>query len=203
LLAQRISNVVRIETRSEIEKRSLADVLRESRDIAGVVEKQVKDAALLQPLGVDLLSVFFLAVRPTPEVAKALEAEYREALLRKADEAIYARRGAAVDEERKVKEKELASDKALEEQRQALIQLQGANALEEAGHRGAALEREAQFRARASEVELAVLRGMDPRALLAIALREMGQNAAKVGNLTITSELLASLLQTAPPASGS
>jgi len=33
-------------------------------------------------------------------VGKALEAELREALLRKADEAIYARRAAAVDEEK-------------------------------------------------------------------------------------------------------
>ena len=36
--------------------------------------------------------------------------------MRQADEAIYARRGAAVDEERKIKEKQLESDKTLEQQ---------------------------------------------------------------------------------------
>lgn len=200
-LAQKIINVVRIETRSEVEKRALAEVLRDARAIAKVVEQRVREAAVLTPLGVELLSVFFLSARPTPEVAKALEAEAREALLRQADEAIYARRGAAVDEERKIKEKQLESDKALEQQRQALIDLQGANALKEAENGGLALEKEAQYRARGAEVELAVLRAIEPRTLLAIALRELGQNADKVGNLTITSEMLASLLK--PPTSGS
>jgi len=202
-LAQKIINIVRIETRSEVERRALADVLRDSRVIAKEVEQRVREAALLNPFGVELLGVFFLSARPTPEVAKALEAEYREALLRRADEAIYARRGAAVDEERKIKEKELESNKALEEQRQTLIDLQGANALKEAEHHGVALEKEAQYRARSSELELAVLRSVEPRSLLAIALRELGQNAGKVGNLTITSEMLASLLNQTPNESGS
>jgi regulator of protease activity HflC (stomatin/prohibitin superfamily) len=202
-LAQKIINVVRIETRSEVEKRTLAEVLRDSRAIAKDVEQRVREAALLTPLGVEVLSVFYLSARPTPEVAKALEADYREALLRQADEAIYARRGAAVDEERKIKEKELESDKALEQQRQTLIDLQGANALKEAENCGLAMEKEAAYRARSAEMELAVLRGFEPRTLLAIALRELGHNAAKVGNLTITTEMLASLLNQTPPGSGS
>jgi regulator of protease activity HflC (stomatin/prohibitin superfamily) len=202
-LAQKIINIVRIEARSEVERRALADVLRDSRVIAKEVEQRVREAALLDPFGVELLGVFFLSARPTPEVAKALEAEYREALLRRADEAIYARRGAAVDEERKIKEKELESNKALEEQRRTLIDLQGANALKEAEHHGVALEKEAHYRARCSELELAVLRGVEPRSLLAIAIRELGQNAGKVGNLTITSEMLASLLNQMPNESGS
>jgi regulator of protease activity HflC (stomatin/prohibitin superfamily) len=193
-LAQKITNIVRIEARSEVEKRTLAEVLRDSRAIAKDVEQRVREAALLTPLGVELLGVFLLSARPTPEVAKALEAEYRESLLRQADEATYARRGAAVDEERKIKQKELESDKALEEQRQALIDLQGANALKEAENRGVALEKEAHYRARGAQMELTVLSAIDPRSLLAIALRDLGQNAGKLGNVTITSELLASLL---------
>jgi regulator of protease activity HflC (stomatin/prohibitin superfamily) len=194
MLAQKIINIVRIEARSEVEKRTLADVLRDSRAIAKEVEQRVREAAVLNPLGVELLSVFFLSARPTPEVAKALEAEYRESLMRQADEAIYARRGAAVDEERKIKEKQLESDKALELQRQTLIDLQGANALKEAENCGLALEKEAHYRAKSTEVELAVLRSLDPRVLLAIALRELGKNASKVGNLTITTEMLSNLL---------
>ena len=113
-------------------------------------------------------------------------------MLRKADEAVYARRAAAVDEERKIKEKELNSDLVLEQQRKELIVLQGQNALQEAENRGAALERDAQSRARATEMELAPLRALEPRTLLAVGLRELGQNADRVGNLTITSEMLLS-----------
>jgi hypothetical protein len=56
------------------------------------------------------------------------------------------------------------------------------------------LELEAQYRARAKEMELAVYSQMDPRAILSLALNEMGQNAGQIGNLTITSEILSSLL---------
>ncbi len=194
VLAQRITNVLQIETHVEVEKRSLEETIRDSHAIATEVTRRLREGSVLSSFGVDLSSVYFLSVRPTPEMSKALEAEYREALLRKADEAVYARRAAAVDEERKIKEKELNSDVALEQQRKELIVLQGNNALQEAGNRGAALEREAQSKAKATEMELGVLRSLEPRALLAIALRELGQNAGHIGNLTITTEMLASLL---------
>jgi hypothetical protein len=200
-LAGRLSNVVQIETHSDIQRRTLEETLRDAQAIAAeVLGRLRRGQGELQTLGVELLSVYFLSTRPTPEVAKALEAEYRETLLRKADEAIYARRAAAVEEEHKIKGKELDSDKALEEQRRALIVLQGENALQEAEGRGRALEQEAQFRARAAELELAVYRSLEARQLLAYALKELAQNAAKVGNLTITTEMLAALLNGRPPA---
>jgi regulator of protease activity HflC (stomatin/prohibitin superfamily) len=185
---------VQIETRREIQQRSLEQTLRDSQAIAAEVLRRLRAGSELQPLGAELLSVYFLSTRPTPEVAKALEAEYRETLLRKADEAIYARRAAAVDEERKIKEKELSSDRALEEQRRELIVLQGENAKQEAENRGRALELEAQYRAKAAEQELAVYRTIEPRMLLAYAMKELGKNAGQIGNLTITTEMLASLL---------
>lgn len=194
VLAQRITNVVQMETRAEIEKRSLEEAIRDAQVVATEVAGRVKNGAALSSFGVELLSLYFLSVRPTPEMAKALEAGYRESLLRQADEAVYARRAAAVDEERKIQEKELNRDVALEQQRQELIVLQGNNALKEAGNRGAALELEAQSKAKATEMELAVLRTLEPRTLLAVALRDLGQNAGKLGNLTITTEMLASLL---------
>jgi regulator of protease activity HflC (stomatin/prohibitin superfamily) len=199
LLPQRITNVIQMETRREIQQRTLEETLRDSQAIAAVVLARVREQALLGTMGAELLNVYFLSARPTPEVAKALEAEYREALLLKADEAIYRRRGAAVDEERKIKESELNSDIALEEQRQRLIDLQGSNAQQEAEYRGRALEREAEYRARALEMELAVYRSMDPSTLLALGVKEMGENAEKIGNLTLTSEILAALINARTP----
>lgn len=199
-LAGRISNIVQIETRAEIQGRTLEQTLRDSQAIAAEVLARLRlNSPVLQAHGVELLSVYFLSARPTPEVAKALEAEYRETLLRKADEATYARRAAAVDEERKIKEKELNSEKAMEEQRKTLIILQGENARQEAESRGQALELEAQFKARATEAELGVFKSLDPRMLLAYAMKELGQNAEKVGNLTITTEMLAGILNPTAP----
>jgi hypothetical protein len=145
-------------------------------------------------VGVELLSIYVVAAKPTPEVGKALEAQYRETLLRKADEAIYARRAAAVEEERKIKENELSTDIALEQHRRELIDLQGANTLQEAEFRGQALVQEGDYRATAIERELSAYRGQDPRMLLALALKELGANAGNIGNLTVTTEMLSSLL---------
>lgn len=193
-LAQRITNIIQTTTRGELADRTLEEVLGRYEAIAATVERRFKDGGLLAPLGVELLSVFFTTARPTPEVAKALEAEYRETLLRKADEAIFARRAAAVAEERKIKENELSTDIALEEQRRRLIDLQGENARIEAENQGQVLEVTGQARARARQLELDVYARHDPRSLLAVALGELGQNAGQIGHLTITSEILASLL---------
>jgi len=54
-----------------------------------------------------------VAAKPTPEVAKALEAEYCETLLCEADMAISARRATAVEEEWKIKGNELNTKIAL------------------------------------------------------------------------------------------
>lgn len=193
-LSQRITNVIQMQTRGEIQKRSLEETLRDSQAIAAEVLTSIRLAALLDPLGVELLSVYFLSAKPTPEVGKALEASYRETLLRKADEAIYARRAAAVEEERKIKENELNTAIALEEQRRQQIELQGSNSLQEAEFRAKARNVEAESCGKALEMELAPYRSMDPRTVLSLALRDLGQNAQKVGNLTITSEILAALL---------
>lgn len=192
-LPQRITNIIQVETRGEIQKRSLEATLREYETIAAEVLKRISLGELLNPMGVELLSIYFLSAKPTPEVAKALEADYRETLLRMADEAIYARRAAAVEEERKIKENELNTQITLEQQRQQFIELQGKNAEQEAEYRGKALQKEAEYHARAQEMELAPYRTFDARTLLALGIRELGENAGKIGNLTITSEILAAL----------
>ncbi len=193
-LAQRITNVVQTEARAELQGRTLEEVLGQYEAIAAAVHRRMKGGGPLEPLGVELLSVFFTAAQPTPEVGRALEASYRESLLRKADEAVFARRAAAVEEERKIKENELSTDITLEEQRRRLIGLQGENNRIEAQNRGEALELEAEYRARSQKLELDVYRDLEPRSILAIALNELGRNAGQIGNLTITTEMLSSLL---------
>lgn len=195
-LQQRIANVIQMETRGEIQKRTLEETLCQYQEIALSVLKRIREGKLLENLGVELLNIYFLSAKPTPEVGKALEADYRETLLRKADEAIYRRRAAAVEEERKIKENELNTQITLEQQKQHLIELEGINAEQKAGYEGKALALEAEYRSKAIELELAPYKTMDHRTLLALAMKELGENAGKVGNLTITSEILAALLDT-------
>jgi hypothetical protein len=197
-LSQRVGTVIQMAARTEIQRRPLAEALQLGEAVAAALLRRIREGDQLADLGVELHNVYILAIKPTPEVAKALEAEHRESLLRRADEAIYARRAAAVDEEHKIRETELNSQVALEEQRLRLIDWQGSNAQREADYRGRAVEQEAAYRARALEQELAVYRTLDPPTILALAFKELGHNADRVGNLTITSEILAALLNGRP-----
>jgi regulator of protease activity HflC (stomatin/prohibitin superfamily) len=182
-LEMRIKNVVQMQTRSEIEKMGLEEALASSKTLAQTVMTSVDDSTIITEMGIDLLSITFLSIRPTPEIARALEAEYRENLQMKADKAIYERRAAAVEQESKIKENELNTQIALEKKRKELIALEGENIL-----------KEAEFQAKANELELAAYKKYPPKVLLALAMKELGVNADKIGNLTITPEILAALL---------
>lgn len=194
VLSQRIVNTLQIATHEEIERRTLEECIRDAQTISNAVSQRLGADPTVDSFGVEVLGVFILAVKPTPEMSKALEAEFREQLLRRADEAIMARRASAVDDERKIREKELESDSALEKGRAQLIALQGDNLLKEAENRGKAIEIESISKAKALSGELAALGGIDPKLLLAESLRILGLNADKVGQLNITSEILAGLL---------
>lgn len=173
-LPRQISNLIQTETRDEVRKRTLEAVLNEAPAIATGVLARIQEKGLAGVVGAELLHLHFLSVKPEPEVARALEADYQQEVLRRADEAMYARRAAAVEKERKIKENELSTDIALEEQRERLVAKQGLNALQEAEHRGKALELEAEYRARAAALELSAFEQVEPAKILSLTVRELG-----------------------------
>jgi len=182
-LAKRIINAVQMATRDEIQKFSLEDSLRKSENIARVILAKIKEDVMLNSIGIECLSIYLTSVKPTPELARALEAEYRESIQKKADEAIYSRRAAAVEQERKIKENELDSDIALEKERKELVELEGNNAI-----------KEAEYQSKALNLGLVPYKEIDPKLLLALGFKALGEKADKIGNLTITPDLLSSVL---------
>jgi hypothetical protein len=189
-LAQRIVNEVQLLARAELAQMSLEQALQGSADMAGRILSRLKDVKALTSIGLEISSLHLVSMKPTPEMAKALEAEYREALQTKADQAMYQRRALAVEKERQIKENELATAVALEEKRKSLVTLQGENN-----------KQQADFEAQALTRKLEPYKTLSPQTLLALSLKEMAQNAGKIGNLTITSEILESLLKARPPTS--
>lgn len=184
-LNQRIVNIVQMYTRNELQQLSLEDALRSSESLARSVLGHMREEQSLVDLGVECLSLFFTSIKATPEMARALEAEYRESLQKRADQAIYSRRAEAVEQERKIKQNELSTEVDLEKRRQDLVELQGANA-----------RKQAEFEAEAVRISLAPYTALDSRLLMALAFRDFAENAGKIGNLTITSEILEQLLNT-------
>ncbi len=182
-LNQRIINIVQTHTRHELQSLSLEDALRSAERIAATVLSQIQQENVLSAMGIECLSLFFTSIKATPEMTKALEAEYREALQKRADQAIYSRRADAVEQERKIKQNELSTSIDLEQRRQDLVNLQGENT-----------RKQAEFEAEATRIQLAPFQALDARLLLSLAFRDMAENAQKIGNLTITSEILEQLL---------
>jgi regulator of protease activity HflC (stomatin/prohibitin superfamily) len=162
----------------------LEEALRSADTLARTVLGAVQAEPALAELGVACLSVFFTTIRPAPDVAKALEAEQREALQKRADEAIYSRRAEAVAQERKIKQNELSTNIELEQRRQELVVLEGENN-----------RQKAELAAEATRLQLAPYSEISPQRLLALAMRDFASNSSKIGNLTITSEILEQLLK--------
>jgi regulator of protease activity HflC (stomatin/prohibitin superfamily) len=106
--------------RSIVQKMTLSEALTQSREIGLDVLTGLKSADALTALGIQVLAVSILSIKASPEMSKALEAEAREELQRRSDEAIYARRNAAVEQERRIKESELNTEIAVEEKQREI-----------------------------------------------------------------------------------
>lgn len=119
-LSQRIINIINVLIKKEIKELSLEQVIKASETITSKVQETVVNDIELAALGVKILGFSILAIKPNSETALALEAETKEALLKKADEAIYARRNAAIEQERAIRENELNTEIAVEEKQRQI-----------------------------------------------------------------------------------
>jgi len=111
---QRIIAQVQVLIRDELAVLTLREVLKSSDTLVKKVREALAGSGALKSLGLEVLDFSILAVKPTPETARALEAGIREELLKEADEAIYDRRNAAIEQERAIKENELSTEVAVE-----------------------------------------------------------------------------------------
>lgn len=205
--------------RAEIQALALRDALVFGDSLTARVLDRLKASQEVVQLGVEILNLAVLSLRPTPEMAKALEAEAREALNRRADEAVYTRRNAAIEQERRIKENELQTDLLVQTKQRELHEreLEAQIALEK--QRAALTDekvendrKEADSRAYSLKAMLTPVQGLDWRVLMmlnpqggdsrntiAMAFQELASNAQKIGELNISPDLLRTLIGSASP----
>ncbi len=99
-------------------------MLHGSDDLVQVVSAGLRRPEGLPRLGLELVNLAILAVKPNPETARALEAQVREQILKQADDATYLRRNAAIEQERAVKENELNTEIAVETKKRQIKETQ-------------------------------------------------------------------------------
>lgn len=212
-LPERLVHTLQTITRAITQRLVLRGALVSSDAIVAEALAKFRESHAVATLGVEILALSILAIQPTPEMSRALEAEAREALQRRADEAIYARRNAAVEQERLIKESELnteiavetkkrqiretqmAAEIAVEEERTKLIDRRVENERKNADSRAYTLTESIKPLRDLDWKTLMMLggKGADPKAMIAMAFQEMAQNAQKIGELNVSPELLNSL----------
>ena len=77
-LPQRIIAAVEVLVQSLVQGTELKDAIRGAAELAAGITKGLKAHPEVLSLGIEILSVAVLAVKPTPETARALEAQARE-----------------------------------------------------------------------------------------------------------------------------
>jgi regulator of protease activity HflC (stomatin/prohibitin superfamily) len=177
----------------------------------GLVPNETLDA-----MGLSVIAARVAALRPSSELARALQAPTFESLQQKADEATFARRALAVDKERAIAENELANQIELAARRGELIARMDENARAEAEAKAGAeritttaeatnaVTRAEAEAARIRLVEMAavdaekeriaLLGGLPVGALYALAAREFAAKLDRIDSLTITPDMLGNLI---------
>lgn len=212
-LGERLVQAAQAGARAFIQSRPLKAVLVSSVELVESVAEALRGSETIGQLGIDVLSVAIASLKPHPEMAKALQAQAREELLKQADEAIYERRNMAVELERTIRENELSTEIAVAQKRRQVreTEMQAEIAVEHqraelVDSRVANQQKESDARAMALEAMLKPVRDVDWRTLLAMqgsvqpetlissAFDQLARNAEKIGQLNISPDLLATLL---------
>lgn len=224
-LQERLVALAQVFTRDAVAPLPLKEALASAEQLERRVLASLRAAEAVKLLGLEVMALSITSVRPSPEMARALEAEAREALQGKSDEAISARRRAVVEQERLIQESELATESMVQQKRRELREAQMAADISVEEQRARLVDskvendrKSADAQAYALQVTLEPVKaldwkmlsalsggGGDPRAMIAMAFRELAENAGRIGELNMSPDLLRSLLgpqSTAAPAAG-
>lgn len=215
-LPERLVYILQTLVRAEIQRLPLRAALVHGDTLTTRVLEELKASSEVGQLGIEILNLAVLSLKPTPEMAKALEAEAREALNRNADEALYTRRNAAIEQERRLKENELQTELLVQTKQRELHarELDAEIALET--QRAALTDqktenerKEADSRAYSLKAVITPVQGLDWRVLMmlnpnsgdarntiAMAFQELATNAQKIGELNVSPDLLRTLVGT-------
>jgi regulator of protease activity HflC (stomatin/prohibitin superfamily) len=228
-LPQRILGSVEVLAQQAVKDLTLKDALQASDRIANTIMAGLNHRADIASLGLEILGVSIRGIKPTPDTAKALEAEAREAILKNADEAIFARRNFAVEQERAIRESELDTEIAVELKKDAAASVAAKqNELKQAGMvADITLEgKRKDFVALNAEntrtladaeayrvgalmkifegvdtrvIQALAAAGMQPAQLIAQAFTGIAEKAERIGQLNVSPDLLNTLLDKSKP----
>lgn len=164
-----MARALETETREKLQQEA-DQAIYERRNFAVEQERKIKESELNTEIAVE-------------EKQKQIAEKKMEAEVQKADN------------DRKLREMKLAAEIALENQRKQLIEQKTANDKKEAETQGYIIETTLKpYKDIDWKTLTALQNNQDPKFNISLAFRELSENAAKIGNLNISPELLDTLL---------
>jgi regulator of protease activity HflC (stomatin/prohibitin superfamily) len=192
-LALTLAQLAERETWGYVARTPVREVLAEGQArIRDRVAEALTGHESLLAIGLAIVSVSVLSVKPKAELEKALEAPTRERIQQDADEAAFTRRAQAVDKERAIQENELANRIELSKREEELIGQQGQNARRQATEKAEAGRIATDARAQRTRMEL--YRSVPPPVLLGLAAQILAGKLERIDHLNVTPELIGPML---------
>jgi regulator of protease activity HflC (stomatin/prohibitin superfamily) len=170
----------------------------------------------LTETGIAVIGARVVAIRPEPDVEKALRTPAREQIQQEADRATYERRAMAVQRERAIAENELQNQIELARREAELIDQKGTNARREAEEqvaasgiqvaakangevmlaraRAAGAQALGEAKAAAEAAHVRAYQHLPPATVLALALQELAGQLPQIGTLVLSPDLLQPVL---------
>ncbi len=221
-LKERLVQIVQVRAHAFAQKQTLQSILTMSAELSADLLDGLRQSEITNMLGVEILTLAVLSVKATPEMSKAMQADAREKLLVKADEAVFARRNIAIELERQIKENELNTERVVEEKRSEVRKAQMQADISIENQRTELVEKQADNQRKLASVQTEIFQatldamkgsdwktimaasgGGDARHIMAIAFEQLAQNAERIGRLDISPDLLRSLIDTPSEKRGS
>ena len=216
-LAALVTELAQQFTADHLLQQTLPEILEGGLEVVRVrIEDGLKADAGMRDLGLGISSVRIVAIRPDPEVEKALQTPAREELQQAADEATFQRRALAVEKERAIQENELKNQIELARREEELIRQRGDNertrVTDEAQTRGIEAEAKAErgklmaaaeaeritlteeARTRAEAERMAIYREYPTDTLVALSLEKLAGNLPAIEHLTLTPDVVGDYL---------
>jgi hypothetical protein len=165
-----MARALETETREKLQQEA-DQAIYERRNFAVEQERKIKESELNTEIAVE-------------EKQKQIAEKKMESDVQKADN------------NRKLREMQMQADIAVENQRKQLIEQQAANDRKEAETKGYVIETTLKpYKEMDWKILTALNNNPDPRFNIALAFRQLAENADKIGNLNISPELLDSILK--------
>ncbi len=189
-IVERLRAIAQTACRDALVRSTLDAALNKSDELSQIIMRGIGDDKRLAADGIAVDRVLVLALKPTPEIKKALEANLREQLLRQADAAMFERRRAATTDEHDLKLREEANKRELAERALANEQALETERRKVAEASAETRKVEAMAEAEAARIKLKPWVEIEPSHIYAMAFRNWAERDTSLTSLSLGGDAL-------------